>query len=86
MARRESTLGTGVAVYNGAVYLANIGPSGSFIPVKSTMGLSLDGTTGTAKTIADLKTGLGATIIKNCDVASRMSQTDPVAGVDIFET
>jgi hypothetical protein len=59
MPLQESALGNGVAVYAGALYVANTGPGGSFVPIVSTIGLSLDGKSGVAKTIADLKTAAG---------------------------
>jgi hypothetical protein len=65
MTLRESALLNTPPVYNGALYVAD-----GVVRV-STIGLSLDGTGGPAKTIADLKTLLGATTIKNCDYATR---------------
>jgi hypothetical protein len=70
---QETALLNTAPVYNGQLFVANTGPGGSFVVIKSAIGLSLDGTLGVAKTIADLKTATGATIIKNCDYASRLS-------------
>jgi hypothetical protein len=71
MALNENALSTGAAVIKGALYVANVGPSGSFVPVVSAIGINPDGGGGPAKTVADLKTLLGATTIKNCDYATR---------------
>jgi hypothetical protein len=69
----ENALGTGVAVYTGKLYVANVG-GGSFTPIVSTIGLSLDGKTGISKTVSDLLTLLSATVVKNCDYSSRFLQ------------
>jgi hypothetical protein len=68
---RESALLDTAPVYKGELFVANTGPGATFNPVVSTIGLNLDGTGGPAKTIVDLKTLLSASIIKNCDYASR---------------
>jgi hypothetical protein len=67
MALQESALGAGVAVCTGQLYVAD-----GVVRV-STIGVSLDGKSGVAKTIADLKVLWGATTIKSCDVATRMT-------------
>jgi hypothetical protein len=64
MALQETALLNTAPVNNGQLFVANTGPGGSFVVIKSTIGLNLDGTGGPAKTIADLKTATGATIIK----------------------
>jgi glycerol uptake facilitator-like aquaporin len=71
--QREAALATGVAVYAGKIYVADVS-GGNFTPTVCTIGLSLDGKTGVAKTVADLLIALSATTIKNCDVASRFLQ------------
>jgi hypothetical protein len=81
MPLQESALLNTAPVYNGALYVANTGPGGSFVVITSAIGKSLDGTTGTAKTIADLKTATGATIIKNCDFASRRTGFPSAGGM-----
>ena len=53
----EPVLSDGAAVTTGALYLANIGPAGTFKVVKSSV-------TGL---VSDLKTSLSATIIRRCD-------------------
>jgi hypothetical protein len=68
---RESTLLDTAPVCKGALFVANVGPSSSFVPVVSPLGLNLDGSGGPPKTVADLKVTLSATTIKNCDLASR---------------
>jgi hypothetical protein len=77
MAIGEAALATGAAVHIGQLFVANIGPLGTFIPIVSTIGLNLDGSGGPAKTIADLKTLTGATIVQNCNFSARFLQ--PVA-------
>jgi hypothetical protein len=71
MALREAALLTSAPVIKGALYVANIGPGASFIPVVSSLGVNPDATGGPAKTVADLKTALSATEIRNCDLSTR---------------
>jgi hypothetical protein len=73
MALRETSLANGVAVFTGQLYVAD-----GTVRV-STIGLSLDGKSGIAKTISDLKTLWSATTVKNCDYATR-STGYPSAG------
>jgi hypothetical protein len=71
MALREAALLTSAPVIKGEVYVADIGPGASFVPVVSAIGLDPGGTGGPARTVADLKSALSATTIRNCDLSTR---------------
>jgi hypothetical protein len=67
MPLQESVLGNTAPVCTGQLFVAD-----GVVRI-STIGLSLDGKTGVAKTIADLKTLWGASVIKSCDARSRQT-------------
>ena len=60
MIHREPVLADSVPVQQGMLYVANNKPV-----------ISAIGTSGAPKTVADLKTLLGVTTIKQCNVAER---------------
>jgi len=80
----EPTLGDATLVRNGRLYVAD-----GVVKI-STIGTSIDGTTGSPATIADLKTLWSATTITTCDYASRVGGfflgTPGVPSLEIFET
>jgi hypothetical protein len=80
----ETALADGVAVHTGKLYVAD-----GIVRI-STIGTSIDETSGSPATVADLKTLWSATTITTCDYASRVGGvflgTPGVQSVDIFET
>jgi hypothetical protein len=79
----ETTLADDATVYAGKLCVAD-----GIVEV-STIGTSIDGTSGEA-TVADLKTLWGASVITTCDYASRAGGVFPNYGnlprLEIFET
>jgi hypothetical protein len=75
----EPVLANGAAVTAGSLYLANIGPGGTFQVVKAAAG----------GLVSDLKTATGATIIRACDAPGRATgafiDTGGAGGRNIFD-